>query len=81
MENDIILSMRKASKTKRRRREPLTDANLLLILTINSIVITADFKEPWWQSITTGAMLCFFILLQSVVLALRGKSDFEQVRP
>jgi len=28
-------------------------------------------REPYWQSITTGLMLCFFILLQSVILAYR----------
>jgi simple sugar transport system permease protein len=43
------------------------------LVTINSIVVTSGLTKPWWQSITTGAMLCFFILLQSVVLAIRGK--------
>ena len=40
---------------------------------IKAIVTAARLNDPWWQSITTGAMLCFFILLQSVVLSMRGK--------
>jgi simple sugar transport system permease protein len=46
---------------------------VLTLTTIKSIVVTSGLREPWWQSITTGAMLCFFILLQSVVLHFRGK--------
>lgn len=46
---------------------------VLTLATIKSIVTTSGLRDPWWQSITTGAMLCFFILLQSVVLSARGK--------
>ena len=45
----------------------------LTLTTIKKIVVASGLKDPWWQSITTGAMLCFFILLQSVVLSRRGK--------
>ncbi len=45
---------------------------VLTLTTIKSIVVASGLREPWWQSITTGAMLCFFILLQSVVLSSRG---------
>lgn len=45
------------------------------LVTINSIVIASGLTKPWWQSITTGAMLCFFILIQSVVLSRRGKKS------
>ena len=44
----------------------------LSLVTINSIVVTSGLRQPWWQSITTGAMLCFFILLQSIVLSRRN---------
>lgn len=47
---------------------------VLTLTTIKSVVIASGLRDPWWQSITTGAMLCFFILLQSIVLASRGKS-------
>ena len=46
---------------------------VLTLTTIKAIVTTSGLRDPWWQSITTGAMLCFFILLQSVVLSRRAK--------
>lgn len=46
---------------------------VLTLTTIKNIVVTSGLKDPWWQSITTGAMLCFFIILQSVVLSKRHK--------
>ena len=45
----------------------------MTLSTIKKIVVTSGLKDPWWQSITTGAMLCLFILLQSVVLGRRKK--------
>ena len=44
---------------------------VLSLKTINNIVIASGLREPYWQSITTGMMLCFFILLQSVILRIR----------
>ena len=46
---------------------------VLTLTTIKAIVVTSGLTKPWWQSITTGGMLCFFILLQSVVLSGRRK--------
>ncbi len=46
---------------------------VLSLKTINSIVIASGLREPYWQSITTGLMLCFFILLQSIILEHRKK--------
>ena len=46
---------------------------VMTLVTIKSIVVTSGLTDPWWQSITTGAMLCFFILLQSLVISGRGK--------
>lgn len=54
---------------------------VLSLKNINNIVIASGLREPYWQSITTGLILCFFILLQSVVLALRGKGSFNQQLP
>ena len=48
---------------------------VLTLSTIKSIVATSGLRDPWWQSITTGAMLCLFILLQSVVLMRRNKKN------
>jgi simple sugar transport system permease protein len=41
--------------------------------TINNIVVALKLKGPWWQGITTGVMLCFFIVLQSIILAYRNR--------
>ena len=46
---------------------------VLSLKTISNIVIASGLREPYWQSITTGLMLCFFILLQSVILSIRKK--------
>ena len=45
----------------------------LTLTTIKKIVVSSGLNQPWWQSITTGGMLCFFIILQSVVLKRRQK--------
>ena len=47
---------------------------VLTLSTIKAIVTTSGLRDPWWQSITTGAMLAFFIVLQSIVLSRRGKA-------
>lgn len=54
---------------------------VLILKTMTSIVVTSGLREPYWQSITTGLMLCFFILFQSVVLALREKGSFKLLLP
>jgi len=46
---------------------------VMSLKTINTIVIASGLTQPWWQKITTGLMLCFFILLQSVILSIRSK--------
>ena len=51
---------------------------VLSLKTISNIVIASGLREPYWQSITTGLMLCFFILLQSVILTLRERAGFRR---
>lgn len=46
---------------------------VMSLKTINTIVIASGLTQPWWQKITTGLMLCFFILLQSIILSERKK--------
>ena len=46
---------------------------VMSLKTINTIVIASGLTQPWWQKITTGLMLCFFILLQSLILSARKK--------
>ncbi len=52
---------------------------VLSLMTINNIVRASGLRDPWWQSITTGLMLCFFILLQSMVLSAREKRGSFQI--
>ncbi len=54
---------------------------MLSLKTITNIVIASGLTKPYFQSITTGLMLCFFILLQSVILAIREKGDFKLLLP
>jgi ribose/xylose/arabinose/galactoside ABC-type transport system permease subunit len=54
---------------------------MLSLKTITNIVIASGLTKPYYQSITTGLMLCFFILLQSVILAVREKGHFRLLLP
>ncbi len=54
---------------------------MLSLKTITNIVIASGLTKPYYQSITTGLMLCFFILLQSVILAIREKGTFRLLLP
>lgn len=42
--------------------------------TIQNIVSSAGLDEAWWTGITRAAMLCLFLLVQSVVISRRKKS-------
>ena len=48
---------------------------VMTLMTIDDLVVASGLNNnrPYMQTITTGAMLCLAILLQSVVLARRGK--------
>ncbi len=40
------------------------------------LVVTAiGSQDPWWPQITRAAMLCFFILLQSIICSRKKKQD------
>ena len=56
-----------------------TPFGVLVLGTINNIVVALRLKGPWWQGITTGAMLCFFIVLQSIILAYRKRRRISKV--
>ncbi|MCI5857805.1 MAG: sugar ABC transporter permease YjfF [Agathobacter sp.] len=42
---------------------------VLSLSTIQNIVSSAGFDQAWWTGITVAAMLCIFLVVQSVVLA------------
>jgi len=54
---------------------------VMTLMTIKAIVTASGLNDPWWQQISTGAMLCFFIVLQSVVLTLRSKGSAKKLTP
>ena len=54
---------------------------------IQSIVSSLGFDRPWWPKITVAAMLCFFLVLQSIIIAQRkraikgsGKNSAKEVK-
>ncbi|MDR2655169.1 MAG: sugar ABC transporter permease YjfF [Oscillospiraceae bacterium] len=49
--------------------------------TINNVVVAMGLKGPWWQGITTGAMLCLFIVLQSIIISNRNGGSFKLALP
>lgn len=42
---------------------------VLSLSTIQTIVSSAGFDQAWWTGITVAAMLCIFLVVQSIVLA------------
>ena len=42
---------------------------VLSLGTIQNIVSSAGFSDAWWAKITVAAMICLFLVIQSVVLA------------
>jgi simple sugar transport system permease protein len=52
----------------------------LTLLTINELIRAAGVNSNF-QAIASGALLCIFIVLQSVVLWLRGTGGFKLVLP
>lgn len=46
---------------------------VLSLSTIQNIVSSAGLDQAWWTGITIAAMLCLFLVIQSVVLARKKK--------
>ena len=42
--------------------------------TIKNIVVSLGLMEAWWTGITVAVMLCLFLVIQSVVMAMRKKA-------
>lgn len=47
---------------------------VLSLSTIQNIVSSAGFDQAWWTGITIAAMLCLFLLIQSVIMAKKKKA-------
>jgi len=48
---------------------------VLSLSTIQNIVSSAGLDEAWWTGITIAAMLCLFLIVQSVVMARKKRSS------
>lgn len=46
---------------------------VLSLGTIQNIVASAGFDEAWWTGVTRAAMLCLFLIIQSVVMSRKRK--------
>lgn len=47
---------------------------VLSLATIQNIVASAGLDEAWWTGITIAAMLCIFLVLQSVIMARKHRA-------
>ncbi len=47
---------------------------VLSLSTIKNIVSSLGLDEAWWTNITVAAMICLFLLIQSIVLLRKNKS-------
>ena len=47
---------------------------VLSLSTIQNIVASAGLDQAWWTGITIAAMLCIFLIIQSVVMAQKKKA-------
>ena len=47
---------------------------VLSLSTIQNIVSSAGFGEAWWTGITIAAMLCLFLVIQSIVMSRKKKA-------
>lgn len=47
---------------------------VMILATIQKIIALSPLNASWWQDMASGAMLGFFIILQSVVLSNRAKA-------
>ena len=50
----------------------------MILATIQKIIGLSPLNESWWQDMASGALLGFFILLQSVVLSSREKRKTQK---
>ena len=48
---------------------------VLSLSTIKSIVSSLGLDEAWWTNITVAAMICLFLVVQSLVLSRKNKNE------
>lgn len=48
---------------------------VLSLSTIKNIVSPLGLDEAWWTNITVAAMICLFLVVQSLVLSRKNKNE------
>ena len=48
---------------------------VLSLSTIKSIVSSLGLDEAWWTNIAVAAMICLFLVVQSLVLSRKNKNE------
>jgi simple sugar transport system permease protein len=51
---------------------------VLSLALIQSIVSSFGLDQAWWTGITVAAMLCLFLIVQSVIVARRKRGSKQQ---
>lgn len=54
---------------------------VLSLCTIKDIVTSIGLDDPWWTGITTAAMLCIFLIIQSIVMAKKHSAGSVKEQP
>ena len=48
---------------------------VMSLSTIQNIVSSAGLDQAWWTGITVAVMLCLFLVIQSVIMARKSRSN------
>ena len=53
---------------------------VLSLALIQNIVASLGLDQPWWTGITIAAMLCIFLVVQSIIIARRKKANMKSAK-
>ena len=53
---------------------------VLSLALIQNIVSSLGLDQPWWTGITIAAMLCIFLVVQSIIIARRKKANMKKAK-
>ena len=53
---------------------------VLSLALIQNIVASLGLDQPWWTGITIAAMLCIFLVVQSIIISRRKKANLKKAK-
>ena len=74
-ERHRVLYHRRHDADRRRRQHHRHALWCLSLSTIKNIVSSLGLDEAWWTNITVAAMICLFLVIQSLVLSRKNKDE------